>query len=111
MPSLKETRLQHIQDVLSGKKKVLRQKEVPARKMPNWPQLAVKIIYPQAIEKHPDLLEYLPDPTGKTETRLPERDFFYKVYFKLHPDVVEELVKQAAGARKKGTTNLQEQQW
>ena len=63
MPSLKETRLQHIQDVLSGKKKVLRQKEVPARKMPNWPQLAVKIIYPQAIEKHPDLLEYLPVPS------------------------------------------------
>lgn len=77
---------------MSGNKKVLKQKEVPARKMPNWPQLAVKIIYPQAIEKHPDLLEYLPDPTGKTETRLPERDFFYKVYFKLHPEWVEDLL-------------------
>ena len=31
MPSLKACRLQHIQDILSGRKKALKQKDVPAR--------------------------------------------------------------------------------
>jgi hypothetical protein len=27
----------------------LRQKDVPARHVPHWPELAVKVIYPQVI--------------------------------------------------------------
>jgi len=42
---------------------------------------------------HPDLLEYLPDPTGKKGDRFPEREFFYRVFYKLHPETVEDLVK------------------
>ena len=61
---------------------------------------------------HPDLKEYLPDPQGsEANQRLPERDFFYKVFFKLHPESVESLIKQAAAARKPAATNLNEQQW
>ena len=55
MPSFKATRLQHIQDILAGRKKALLQREVPARHMPKWPELSVKIIYPQMLAAHPDL--------------------------------------------------------
>jgi hypothetical protein len=61
---------------------------------------------------HPDLKEYLPEPQGNEgNERLPERDFFYKVFFKLHPESVESLIKQAAEARKPAAKNLNEQQW
>ena len=38
------------------------QREVPARHMPQWPELSVKIIYPQMLAAHLDLAQYLPDP-------------------------------------------------
>ena len=45
MPSLKQVRLAFIQDILCGKKKALRAKEVPARHIPNWLELSVKNAY------------------------------------------------------------------
>ena len=45
MPDLKNCRLKHIQDILYGKKKVLFQKDVPAKKLPGWPELSVKANY------------------------------------------------------------------
>ena len=112
MPPLKATRLQHIQDILSGKKKALQQKDVPARHIPRWPELSVKIIYPQMIQTHPDLKNYLPEVQGSEgNERLPDRDFFYKVLFALYPATVEELIKQAAAYRKPKDKNLQEEQW
>ena len=61
---------------------------------------------------HGDLKQYLPEPTGSTEhERFPEREFFYKVFYKLHPDTVESLVKQAREARTPAAVNLQEQRW
>ena len=69
-------------------------------------------VFDQIVGLHPDLHDYLPEPTSKDERhRFPEREFFYKVLFKLHPDTVDELIKQAAEARKPASTNLQEQQW
>ena len=111
MPSFKATRLQHIQDILAGRKKALLQREVPARHMPKWPELSVKIIYPQMLAAHPDLAQYLPDPQGRADIRLPERDFFYRVAYALHPSTVEDLVTQAADARKPKAADLQEEQW
>ena len=96
---------------MSGQKKVLKQSDVPSRKIPNWPQLSVKDIYPQATKLHPELLDYLPDPTGKKKERLPERVFFYRVFYKLFPETVEQLVKDAAIHRTHGKKNLQDQQW
>jgi hypothetical protein len=59
----------------------------------------------------PNVADYLPDPTGKEEMRLPERDFFYKVLYSLHPEVVDDLIKQAAKDRQNLDVNLQEQRW
>ena len=110
MPSLKQCRLAHIQAILSGQKKVLKQKDVPARIIPNWPQLAVKHVYDEAI-KLPNVSDYLPDPTGKGESRLPERDFFWRVLYCLHPEYVDKLVMDAHKTKKSKQENLQEEKW
>jgi len=85
---------------------------VPARYIPRWPELCVKIIYPQVINTLHELRHYLPEPQGKEgNERLPDRDFFYKVFYALYPEQVENLVMQAAEARKAPAKNLQEEQW
>ena len=110
MPSLKQTRLAHVQAILNGTKKALLQTQVPAKTVPNWPQLAVKHVYAEAL-KLKDVADFLPDPTGKGEQRLPERDFFWKVLYSLHPVYVEDLIKRAAAERHPAAQNLQEQRW
>ena len=80
---------------------------MPARTVPNWPQLAVKHVYDEAI-KLPNVKDYLPEPTGKGENRLPERDFFWKVLYSLHPDWVDSLIQQASKKKKSKEENLQE---
>ena len=79
---------------------------MPARKIPHWPQLAVKLIYPQVTKMVPDILDYLPDLHGKDEDRYPERDYFYRVLNALHPDLVDQLINEAAGARMPKKQNL-----
>ena len=49
LPSIRETRLQFLQDILSGKKLAFKQSEVPSRHVPHWKELAVKEMYPQII--------------------------------------------------------------
>ena len=93
MPSLKCTKLSHLQAILQGKKKAIKQSNVPARKVPNWPELGVKHIYSQAIQL-PNVADYLPEPSGTDgNLRLPERDFFWKILSALHPTTVEDLIK------------------
>ena len=111
MPPLKTCRLQFIQQVLSHEKKVLLQKDVPTRMVPLWPQLGVKYIYPQAIEALPEIAEYLPDLIGKNEKRFPDRDYFYKVFNALKPDIVDSIIQQVAQRRKTKSQLLSEQQW
>ena len=55
MPPLKTTRLQFITQILSNQKKVILEKDVPTRTIPQWPQLAVKYVYPQVMEQLPEL--------------------------------------------------------
>ena len=93
MPTLKNCRLQHIQDVLSKKKKVLKICETNPRPIPSWGELGVKNIYPIVIENVPEILQYLPDPHGK-EQRLPERQFFYAVVATLYPEQLDNLIKE-----------------
>ena len=99
MPILKGTRLQHIQDLLCKKKKALLQKDVPARKVPMWPQLAIKRVFDQIIALHPDHMTFLPKRQVSMKSIVTLREFFYKVLFKLHPNTVDDLIKQAAKAK------------
>jgi hypothetical protein len=80
--------------------------------VPRWSELAVKTIYPQVINTLPELHHYLPEPHGTAEDqRYPDRDFFYRVLYALYPDTVEDLVRQAAAAKKPPEKALQEEQW
>ena len=92
MPSFKTCRLEFLQAIFAGKKKALRATDVPARRVPHWPEMAVKTIYPQMIAMHPDLLDYLLEPHGNKVKLFPEREFFYTVLNALHPDTYEDLI-------------------
>ena len=63
-----------------------------------------------ALEQVPGIKDYLPDPFGK-EQRLPERDFFWKTMYALHPDKVDNFIRDVENARKPKDKNLQEQKW
>ena len=91
MPSLKNCRLKHCQDIMYGKKKVLLQKDVPAKRIPGWPELSVKNCYGMITQNCPEALEYLPDPHGK-EQKLPEREFFWQVMYSQFPQQVEDFI-------------------
>jgi hypothetical protein len=111
MPPLKTCRLAHIQSILAGRKKTLMQKDVPARHVPQWDELAVKVMYPTVINQLPEIIDYLPDPQGKTDKRLPDRDFFYKVLYTLYPEQTEDLIGHAANQRGPKGVNFHTQQW
>ncbi len=96
---------------MAGKKKALLAKEVPARKVPTWPELAMKLIYPQVIERHPDLLEYLPELGGAQPPRYAEKEFFYRVLNARHSETYEALINQASAKRSPISKNLQDEQW
>jgi hypothetical protein len=96
---------------MSQKKKALLATNVPARKVPTWPELAMKLIYPQVIDRHPDLLEYLPDIGGELTPRLPERDFFYRILNAQHEATYLQLISEAAAKRAPITKNMQDEQW
>jgi hypothetical protein len=108
LPSLQATRTAFLDEILKGKKKVLKQKDVPARVVPQWNELSVKECYPKAVETLPGLIDYLPDPWGK-DKRLPERDFFWKVMYALFPKETDLYISEVEGDRKK-RPNLQDQQ-
>ena len=88
LPSLKNCRLKHIQDILSRKKKVLLLKDCSAKKTPSWPQLSVKNCYHVVTKNCPAVLDYLPDPHG-LEQKLPERETFWTVMHTLMPEESE----------------------
>ena len=76
------------------------QKDVPARKVPGWPELSVKECYPKAIKNLPNLAIHLPDPWGR-DNRLPERDFFWKTMFALYPTETEQYIRDVEADRRK----------
>ena len=45
LPSFKNCRLSHLQDIMYGKKKVLLTSNVTARKVPSWSELSLKRCY------------------------------------------------------------------
>ena len=103
--------MQFLQAILCGQKKALMQKDVPARSVPSWNELAVKSVYPTVIQQLPDINMYLPDPQGKNDLRFPERDFFYKILYALYPQQTDELIRSAANIRGPKGVSLNDQQW
>ena len=61
----------------------------------------MKNVYPQ-VNEWPNVLNYLLD----WDNKFPERDFFFKVLYTLHPDKVESMIEQAGSRRNTGQKNL-----
>jgi len=60
----------------------------------------------------PDLANYLPDPMGDKDKRLPDRHFFFQVLYYLYPEKTEDLVSKAIEQRKpQEQVKLQEAQY
>jgi hypothetical protein len=74
---MKGTRLSFMRDILADKKKALKQSDVQIIEVPNYPELSVKSLYPDAMND-PTLSEYLPT-KEQLSGRFPERDFFFGV--------------------------------
>ncbi len=60
LPKLSKCKLVFLQGILYGQKSALRQTDVPAKTVPNWPQLSVKIVLPQVYDWE-GVKEHLPD--------------------------------------------------
>ena len=65
MPSQKRTTLTHIQDIMNKRKKVLIITECCHKRVPGWPELSVKECYGMITQGCPEVINYLPDITGK----------------------------------------------
>ena len=76
LPSFKNCRLSHLQDIMYGKKKVLHQSNVTARKVPSWPELSLKRCYTTVTQCCPEIMNYLPNPSKHNDYQI-DRDFFW----------------------------------
>lgn len=99
LPKKELTPMKFLKQIMANKKRVLLQKQYKGRDVPSYPELAIKKIYPLLTNEFPLLKTYLPDPEGKTDKRLPHRDFFFKVCQILHPQRLETLVADALEKR------------
>ena len=106
MPSKKKCTLRHIQDVLCKRKKVLLSSQCCHKKVPKWPELSVKECYDKITTGCPQVLEYLPTPTGKVP-QLPEREFFWTVVYTVCHDAVKDYIEIVDAERRK-KPNLQD---
>ena len=82
--------LSFLQDILSARKLFLRTTQVKNVRIPAWPELAVKRIWPEAMELKA-FRHYMPSEWTATNRRT-ERSFFYGVLTTLAVQFVEDLV-------------------
>ena len=88
--------LRYMQQILRDEKLVINRQAVPQLFVPNWPELGVRTIWPQAA-RIKDFLRHLPDdwrPDHNTE-----RKFFYGVLTSLAPQFVHRVVNEARQLR------------
>ena len=71
LPSRKACSLQFLQQLAEGTKKMVDRAKVPANRVPQWPELVVRLLSPNVLAD-PQLKDYFPDKfrAGKA----PERD-------------------------------------
>ena len=79
-----------LQELAEKKKKFILRPQVPAFKLPTWPELSVSKLGP-IVRKDPPFAEYFPSklPKGK----LPEKQFFWGVIFTIKPGYAKCLMK------------------
>ena len=73
----------------------LKNKNVIYFKIPCYPELATKNVWP-LVKQNPDLMLYFPE---LKHSQLPEKEYLYGVICTLTPDAVRELVAQSVKSR------------
>ena len=96
LPSKQACPFGYLQDLAEKKKKFILRPQVPAFKMPTWPELSVKKLWP-GVQLDPAFADYFPAklPKGK----VPEKHFFWGVIFTVKPGYAKCLVKDAIEQR------------
>jgi len=84
--------LRFIQQVSRKEKKIMKQTQVVQAYIPNWPELGVRKMWPQAMQI-PEFGLYMPDDWTSTEKT--ERRYFYGILCTLAPDFVEDSISGA----------------
>ena len=91
LPSRKACSLQFLQQLAEGTKKMVDRAKVPANRVPQWPELAVRLLSPNVMAD-PKLKDYFPDKfrAGKA----PERDFLWGENFAVKPLFARAVIKE-----------------
>ena len=93
-----------IKDLLTDKKRLLRQAEVNMITVPNFKELSVKSLWPE-VANDEDISLYFDDdfPEGK----YPARDYFFNVLNTIHPEFLRQVIDHANNMRH-GAAGLRE---
>ena len=85
-----------LQELAEKKKKFILRPQVPAFKLPTWPELSVSKLWP-IVKQDPAFAAYFP--TQLPKGKLPEKQFFWGVIFTIKPGYAKCLMKDAIEQR------------
>ena len=82
----------HLKEVLSGDKKLLKMQEVRFINIPSFDEISVKAMYDKAVAQ-PNMDAYFP--TSYPKGRQCCRGYMFNVWNTLHPDQVKSIIDHA----------------
>jgi len=91
-------------EVITGKKRVLKKKDVPRLSAPHWQELSLKEIWPK-VSQDKELLLYFPR-ESKLDMRPPDRTFFWGVMQTIRADFCEVLIGEAKAKRNQAISTV-----
>jgi hypothetical protein len=97
MPREKDCSKEHCQDIWQGKKKVFKEVEVPNKTVPNWEELSLEKMMMVARTIN-GFYDYIPANWSLPGVKV-ERRFFFGIFYKLNPDLLDLLIDNAQTLR------------
>jgi len=99
LPTQQGTKIAFLKAILSGAKDAIKRDQVPNCTIPNYPEISVVKLYPEAMQD-PLTAKYLPN-VPEHQPKLPERDFFFGILSAIQPHYVEKIIVDAERRRLK----------
>ena len=96
LPTKQSCPFAFLQELAEKKKKFILRPQVPAFKLPTWPELSVSKLWP-IVKQDPAFAAYFP--TQLPKGKLPEKQFFWGVIFTIKPGYAKCLMKDAIEQR------------
>ena len=82
-----------MRDILKDAKMALKQNEVVRMEIPNYQEISVKNLYPDAFQDA-ELAKYLPS-QEQLSGKLPERDYFFGILCTLRRQYMTDIIEEA----------------